>query len=49
MATTYFPDTKIDENVVTRKPQGPIDTTIEAVVVKINQMKLLDLGTLPDN
>ncbi len=32
MATTLFPDTKIDEEVVTRKPQGPIDTTIEAVV-----------------
>jgi hypothetical protein len=32
MATTLFPDTKIDENVVTRGPQGPVDTTIEAVV-----------------
>tara|TARA_R100001198_G_scaffold70509_1_gene42871 strand:- start:74 stop:4816 length:4743 start_codon:yes stop_codon:yes gene_type:complete len=32
MATTLFPDTKIDEDVVTRGPQGPVDTTIEAVV-----------------
>ena len=32
MATTVFPETKIDEDVVTRGPQGPVDTSIEAVI-----------------